>query len=119
MRNVTVRSDGSGLGSNWYLSWISVNGERANVNRWIEDDESVSASFGDSLSLGPSLQPSAPDFTESLTLTQVLASMAFVVFCLIGCIYLVRKRQLLCDFIKKLCNFFCGCLVCICKVIAS
>jgi len=44
MQSVTVRSDGSGWVSSWYVSWISVNGERATVNHWI-DDESVSASF--------------------------------------------------------------------------
>ena len=45
LENVKIRSDGSGFGSDWYLSWISVDNRSATFDFWIEGAESATVSF--------------------------------------------------------------------------
>lgn len=41
LQKIKIRSDGSYWGSNWYLSWVKVNGKLAFFNEWIDGRSSI------------------------------------------------------------------------------
>ena len=56
LQSVSIRSDGSWFGADWYLSWVMVDDKQATFNRWIEGAKSATADLY-TVTLVPTLSP--------------------------------------------------------------
>ena len=78
LESVRIRSDGSGFGADWYLSWVMVDDTQATFNRWVEGANSATANLYTVTSV-PTLSPTTSPTVSTLLSTPSESVLSIVV----------------------------------------